>query len=79
MIGNHDFNQLVSLLAVVLVVDAGLVMSKTSSPKVEINPLVEPKEEIELLRKFMEFNPELQRGMLSYAERMRKGYGKDKG
>ena len=78
MTGSQDFKQLVSVLAFILVVDAGLVMSKAYSPKARISPPVEPEEQGELVRKFKDFNPDLQRGMLSYAERMRKGYGKDK-
>ena len=74
MIRNHDFNQLVSLLAVVLVVDAGLVMSKTSSPRAEISAPVKSKEDAELLKKFAQLNPELQRGVLRYAKGMRSGY-----
>lgn len=76
MITNQDFNQLVSLLAIVLVVDAGLVMGKVSSPKVEISLPMKSAERTDLLERFAEFNPEAQRGAIHYIEKMRKRYQK---
>jgi len=37
------------------------------------------KETVELVKEFLQLNPELQRGCLRYAERMRKGYRGVKG
>lgn len=74
--GSPDSNQIVSLAVLALMTKAAYSLDKISSPKVNISPWVTPKEQVDLLGRFMEFNPELQRGMLSYAERMRRGYKK---
>ena len=47
------------------------------SPKLKSNPEAgDPGEESELVKKFVELNPELQRGALKYASEMRESYEK---
>lgn len=74
---SQKFNQFVSLLAVLLVVDAGFAMDKAFSPKVKTNP-AKTEEQVELLDKFLKLNPEARRGAIQYVEQMRNGYKKNK-
>jgi len=77
---NIQINQIIQLTALALMIGSVTFLGKVCSPGYRSNGNSEnPKEAAELLKKFMGFNPELQRGMISYAERMRKGYQKAKG
>jgi hypothetical protein len=68
--GLGEIVELNKLLASLLVVDSTIALSKISAPKENDSQ----RETIELVREFLQLNPELQRGCLKYAERMRKGY-----
>ena len=73
--GFQIIEQLTGFISLALMLGMASYLGAAYSPK--NNPGAEnPGEETELLKKFKEFNPELQRGMLSYAERMRRGYRK---
>jgi len=66
--GPEQLAQLAKLLSSLLVVDSTIAMSRT--PQKDGSR----RENVELLKEFLQLNPELQRGCLRYAERMRKGY-----
>jgi len=74
--GSPDSNQIVALAALAVMTKAAYSLDKISSPRVEINPPVAPKEQAELLDKFLKLNPEAQRGAIRYIEEMRKGFQK---
>ena len=73
---NFQINQIVGLAALAVMTKAAYSLGKAYSPGRSNGNSKNPKEQAELLKKFMGFNPELQRGMISYAERMRRGYKK---
>jgi len=73
--GPEQIVELNRLLASLLVVDSAIAMSKIGAPRK--NGI--QRETAELVKEFLQLNPELQRGCLRYAERMRKGYHKVKG
>lgn len=75
---SQDLDQVVSLLAIVLLVGATSVMAEVSSPKVKINPPMSPGDEADLLKKFMQLSAPLQRGCLKYASEMRHSYQREK-
>jgi len=73
--GPEQIVELNRLLASLLVVDSTIAMSKIGAPrKNDIQ-----RETPELVKEFLQLNPELQRGCLRYAERIRKSYQKLKG
>ena len=77
---NVQINEIIQLAALVLLLGSITFLGKVFSPGHRSNGNTQkPEGQGELVKKFMDFNPDLQRGMLSYAERMRKGYGKVKG
>ena len=74
---NFQVNQIVGLAALAVMTKAAYSLGEVFSPGRSNDNSENPNEEAELLKKFMEFNPELQRGMIAYAERMRKGYRRE--
>ena len=72
--GTPDIQQIVAVAALAVITKAAYSLSKSHTPKVEISPPVAPKEQAELLDKFLKLNPEAQRGAIRYIEEMRKGY-----
>lgn len=73
-------DQIVALTALVLMLGMTSYLGAAYSPKLKSNPEAgNPGEQAELLKKFMQLNPELQRGALKYASEMREGYKKSKG
>ena len=75
-VGSPSLDQIVALAALAVLTKVAYSLGKAYSPGRSNGNPEKPQEQAELLKKFKEFNPELQRGMLSYAERMRKGYKK---
>ncbi|MBA7534594.1 hypothetical protein ES705_26843 [subsurface metagenome] len=75
-VGSPSLDQIVALAALALMLGTARSLDKISSPRVEINPPVAPKEQAELLDKFLKLNPEAQRGAIRYIEEMREGYKK---
>ncbi len=72
-VGSPSSDQIVLLAALAVMLGTAYSLDKISSPKP--NPGVgNPGEQTELLKKFMELNPEAQRGVICYIEQMRKGY-----
>jgi len=77
---NFQVNEIIQLAALALMIGSAAFVGKVFSPGYRSNGNPQkPEGQTELLKKFMEFNPELQRGMISYAERIRKGYQKKAG
>lgn len=75
--GIQVIDQLTSLIALALMLGMASSLGAAYSPKSKNNPGVDnPGGQAELLKKFMELNPEAQRGAISYIEKMRKGYKK---
>ena len=68
-------DQLTSFIALALMLGMASSLGAAYSPKSKSNP-GNPGEQAGLLKKFMEFNPEAQRGAIRYVEEMRKGYRK---
>ena len=73
---NVQINEVIQLAALAVMTKAAYSLGKAFSPGRGNGNSENPKEESELLKKFMEFNPELQRGALKYASEMREGYKK---
>ncbi|NVM21743.1 MAG: hypothetical protein HWN68_08185 [Desulfobacterales bacterium] len=67
--------EIVQLAALALMIGSATALAKICSPG-SISGNQESEGEGERLKKFSEYSPQLQRGMLSYAERMRKSYQK---
>ena len=68
-------DQLTSFIALALMLGMASSLGAAYSPK--SNPGAgNPGEKTQLLKKFMQLNPEAQRGAISYIEEMRKGYKK---
>ena len=78
-VGSPSLDQIVALAALAVMASTAYSLDKACSPSRSNGNSENPKEQAELLKKFMEFNPDLQRGMISYAERMRKGYKNKQG
>jgi len=70
MIKPEQITELTQLLSSLLVVDSTIAMSRIGTSRKNGNQ----RETVELVKEFLQLNPELQRGCLRYAERMRKGY-----
>ena len=68
--GSEQIIELNKLLSSLLVVDGTIAMSKIGTSRKNGNQ----RETAEMVKEFLQLNPELQRGCLRYAERMRKGY-----
>ena len=72
-----QINEIIQLAALVLLIGSVTFLGKVFSPGHRSNGNPEkPKEQDELVKKFMQLNPEAQRGAISYIEEMRKGYKK---
>lgn len=75
--GVQVVQELTSFIALLWMLGMASYLGSAFSLNPKINPRGDnPGEQAELLKKFMEFNPELQRGMIAYAEKIRKGYQK---
>ncbi len=69
--GPEQLSELSRLLSSLLVVDGTIAMSKIGTSGKKDNQ----RETTELVKEFLQLNPELQRGALKYASKMRAGYG----
>jgi len=68
--GPEQIVELNKLLSSLLMVDSTIVMSKIGTRKNGARG-----ETIELVKEFLQLNPELQRGALKYAREIRRKYG----
>lgn len=70
-----QINQIVALAALAVMTSTASFLGKVFSPGHRSNGNPQ-KPEAELIKKFMQLNPEAQRGAIHYVEEMRKGYKK---
>ena len=70
MIRPEQIAELSKLLSSLLVIDTTIAMSKMGTSRGNGNQ----RETIELVKEFLELNPELQRGALKYAKEIRRKY-----
>jgi len=72
-----QINEIIQLAALALMIGSVTFLGKVFSPGYRSNGNPgKPEGQDELVKKFMELNPEAQRGTISYIEKMRKGYKK---
>lgn len=71
-----NINEIVQLAALILMIGTATTLAKVCSPG-SISGTHKSEGESELLKKFSEYPPQLQHGMLSYAEEMRRSYQKE--
>jgi len=72
-----QINEIIQLAALALMIGSVTFLGKVFSPGYRSNGNPQkPEEQAELIKKFMQLNPEAQRGAISYIEKMRKGYKK---
>jgi len=75
-VGSPSLDQIVALAALAVMTKAAYSLGKAYSPGRSNGSSENPKEQAELLDKFLKLNPEAQRGAIRYIEEMREGYKK---
>ncbi|GAI98976.1 unnamed protein product [marine sediment metagenome] len=75
-VGSPSLDQIVALAALAVMTKVAYSLDKAYSPGRSNGNSENPKEQAELLDKFLKLNPEAQRGAIRYIEEMREGYKK---